>query len=216
MPGSATEGPLRVEPSVMDLPDNDRSWFEHTLLGVLPDLLSTALRLTRNPADAEDLVAEATAKAWLNVRALREPEHFRGWIFRILTNLYLSERRAVAGKPPEEPLNESTAEFSLFERLHQPFLLWWSTPEQEFLDKLAREDLLRAIEALPEGYRAVVTLVDIQDFSYQEVANLLDVPLGTVRSRLARGRSLLQKALWDHAAELGLVQPQPTRKPGNP
>jgi RNA polymerase sigma-70 factor (ECF subfamily) len=210
------EGFLGVGPSVMDISDNDRAWFEHALLGVLPDLLSTALRLTRNPTDAEDLVAEATAKAWLNHPALRERERFRGWIFRILTNLYLSERRAVAGRLPEEPLNESTAEFSLFERLHQPFLLWWSTPEQEFLDKLAREDLSRAIEGLPEAFRVVVTLVDIQDFSYQEVANLLDVPVGTVRSRLARGRSLLQKALWDHAAELGLVHPQPTRKPGTP
>jgi RNA polymerase sigma-70 factor (ECF subfamily) len=216
MPEAGMEGLLRVEPAVTGIPENDRAWFERTLLGALPDLLNTALRLTRNPTDAEDLVAEATAKAWLNLAALRERERFRGWIFRILTNLYLSQRRAVAGRPPEESLNEGTAEFSLFERLHQPFLLWWSTPEQQFLDKLTREDLIRAIEALPEGYRVVVTLVDIQEFSYQEVANVLDLPVGTIRSRLARGRSLLQKALWEHAAELGLVHPQPTRKPGTP
>lgn len=208
------EGLTRVAPSVADISENDRAWFEQAFVGVLPDLLSTALRLTRNPTDAEDLVAEATAKAWFNLRSLRERDRFRGWIFRILSNLYLSGRRAAAGKPLEEPLNESAVDFSLFERLHQPFLLWWSNPEQEFLAKLAREDLIRAVEALPESYRLVVTLVDIQDLSYQEVANSLDVPLGTVRSRLARGRSLLQKTLWDLAAEVGLVPPHTTREPG--
>jgi RNA polymerase sigma-70 factor (ECF subfamily) len=208
------EGLLGVGSSVMDIPDNDCAWFEQALLGVLPDLLSTALRLTKNPTDAEDLVAEATAKAWLSLRTLRERDRFRGWIFRILSNLYLSQRRAAAARFPEEPLNESAVDFSLFERLHQPFLLWWSNPEQEFLSKLAREDLIRAIEALPESYRLVVTLIDIQELSYQEVANSLDVPLGTVRSRLARGRSLLQKALWDLAAEVGLVPPHTTREPG--
>ena len=197
----------------MVIGESDRAWFEGAVLDVLPNLLSTAMRLTRNTADAEDLVAEATAKAWLNLRALREREHFRGWIFRILTNLFLSSRRARGSKPREESLDEGTVEFSLFERLHQPFLLWWSTPEQEFLDKLAREDLSRAIEALPEIFRVVVTLVDVQEFSYHEVASLLEVPVGTVRSRLARGRSLLQKALWDRAADFGR-DPHPTKKPG--
>jgi RNA polymerase sigma-70 factor (ECF subfamily) len=159
-------------------------------------------------------VAEATAKAWLNLQMLRERDRFRGWIFRILSNLFLSERRSAASKPLDEPLNESSTDFSIFERLHQPFLLWWSNPEQEFLAKLAREDLIRAIEALPESYRLVVTLVDVQEFSYQEVATSLDIPLGTVRSRLARGRSLLQHALWDLAAEVGLVPPHATREPG--
>ena len=200
------------------MPDmqSDAAWFESSLLGVLPDLLSTALRLTRNPADAEDLVAETAAKAWLNLGSLRETERFRGWIFRILTNLYLSQRRTHLSRPAEESLDTGAAEFSLFERLHQPFLLWWSTPEQEFLEKVARQDLIRAIEALPEAYRIVVTLVDVQEFSYQEVAGFLDVPIGTVRSRLARARSLLQQALWDQAAELGLVEPQPRKAPGIP
>jgi RNA polymerase sigma-70 factor (ECF subfamily) len=95
-------------------------------------------------------------------------------------------------------------EFSLFERLHQPFLLWWGTPEQDFLDRLLREDLIRAIEALPERFRIVVVLADVQGLSYLEIAGSLEVPIGTVRSRLARGRALLQKALWDHACDAGL------------
>jgi RNA polymerase sigma-70 factor (ECF subfamily) len=214
MPGPAIEGLRRGADSPMDISDGDRAWFEQALLGILPDLLSTALRLTRNPADAEDLVAEAAAKAWLNLATLREPDRFRGWVFRILSNVYLSQWRAGAGKPLDEPLNQSDTDFSVFERLHQPFLLWWSNPEQEFLSKLVREDLIRAIEALPEHYRLVVTLIDIQELSYQEVATSLDVPLGTVRSRLARGRSLLQKALWDLAAEIGVVPPHSTREPG--
>lgn len=190
-----------------------RVWFEHAVLAVLPDLVSTALRLTRNRADAEDLVADAVAKAWLARESLRERDRFRGWIFRILTNLFLSERRAHAGRTVEESLDEGGADFSLFERLHQPFLLWWSTPEQEFLDKLAREDLVRAIDGLPEAFRVVVVLADVQEFSYKAIADTLAVPVGTVRSRLARGRALLQAALWEHACDAGLRHTVPPRRP---
>lgn len=211
---SVTEG--HDQPSMAAVSDEDRDWFGRAVLALLPDLVSTALRLTRNRTDAEDLVAEATAKAWLGLGSLRDRERFRGWIFRILTNLYLDERRARATRPAEEPLDEGAATFSLFERLHQPFLLWWGTPEQEFLDKLTRERLATAIEALPEPYRVVVTLVDAQEFSYQEVAEMLRVPLGTVRSRLARGRALLQETLWDLACDAGVAHADPARKPGAP
>jgi RNA polymerase sigma-70 factor (ECF subfamily) len=95
--------------------------------------------------------------------------------------------------------------FSLFERLHQPFLLWWGNPEQAFLDRLLREDMARAIDALPHPFRVVVVLVDVQGWSYQEVADALAVPVGTVRSRLFRGRSALQRSLWEHGRDAGLV-----------
>lgn len=193
---------------------DDRLWFEHAVVGILPDLVGTARRFATNPADAEDLVAEAIAKAWLGLGSLRERDRFRGWIFRILTNLFLSERRARKSRPEGEPLGEDGAEFSLFAQLHQPFLLWWGNPEQEFLDKLVREDLTRAIEALPEGFRVVVVLADIRGFSYHAIAETLAVPVGTVRSRLARGRALLQRALWEHACDAGLRDPLQDRKPG--
>ncbi len=180
-------------------------WFEGAVLGALPDLVSTARRLTKNPADAEDLVAEAIAKAWLSLGSLKERDRFRGWIFRILTNRFLSERRARLSRPEEEPLPNEEA-FSLFEQLHQPFLLWWSNPEKEFLDKLLREDLIRAIDSVPETFRVVVVFADVHGFSYQEIAETLGVPVGTVRSRLARGRALLQKALWEHARDAGFRQ----------
>jgi RNA polymerase sigma-70 factor (ECF subfamily) len=99
---------------------------------------------------------------------------------------------------------EEETEFALFDRLHQPFLLWWGTPEQDFLDRLLREDLVRAIEALPDRFRVVVVMADLQGLSYGEIAASLQVPVGTVRSRLARGRGLLQKSLWEHACDAGL------------
>jgi RNA polymerase sigma-70 factor (ECF subfamily) len=112
-------------------PADERAWFENAVLEVLPELLGTARRLAKNHDDAEDLAAEAITRAWLHRASLRERDRFAGWILRILTNLFLSGRRAAASRPQETSLEEE-AEFSLFERLHQPFLLWWSTPEQEF------------------------------------------------------------------------------------
>lgn len=179
-------------------------WFERSVLGVLPDLVCAARRLTRNAADAEDLVAEAVAKAWLGLAGLKDADRFRGWIFRILTNEYLAQRRGRSSRPEPEQLPDESADFSLFEKLHQPFLLWWSNPEKEFLDKLLREDLVRAIDNVPDAYRVVVICADVQGLSYQEIADTLGVPIGTVRSRLARGRSLLQKALWEHAQDAGM------------
>ena len=187
----------------MDANAAERAWFEQVVLGLLPELLGTARRLTRNAEDAEDLVAEAITKAWIHRSSLRERDRFPAWMHRILTNLFLSRRRAEASRPEEAGLDEE-AEFSLFERLHQPFLLWWGSPEQDFLDRILREDLLRAIEALPERFRIVVVLADLQGLSYGDIAGSLEVPIGTVRSRLARGRALLQKALWEHACDAGL------------
>jgi len=182
---------------------DDRAWFERSVLSVLPELLGTARRLAKHREDAEDLAAEAISRAWLHRDSLRERDRFAGWILRILTNLFLSRRRAEGARPEETDL-EDEAEFSLFERLHQPFLLWWSSPEQEFLDRLLREDLVRAIDALPERFRIVVVLADVQGLAYAEIAGSLGVPIGTVRSRLARGRALLQQALWEQACDAGL------------
>src|SRR5688500_13893494 len=112
----------------------DRDWFEKAVLAVLPDLVGTARRLARNREDAEDLAAEAITRAWLHRASLRERQRFAGWILRILTNLFISRRRSDAFRHEETGLDEAT-EFSLFERLHQPFLLWWGTPEQDFLNR---------------------------------------------------------------------------------
>jgi RNA polymerase sigma-70 factor (ECF subfamily) len=173
-----------------------------------------ARRLTRNDADAEDLVAETVARAWRALDSLEHEAAFRGWVFKILHNTFLDECRRRGARPQLEPIEcddveEEEAQFSIFEQMHQPFLLWFSNPEQEFLDKLLREDLERALASLPECYRIVVILSDLEEFSYGEIAETLSVPVGTVRSRLARARSALQKILWQQAREIGLSAAAP-------
>ena len=189
----------------------DRAWFEGIVVELLPDLYGTALRLTRNSADAEDLVAETVARAWSHLDELVDRTRLRGWLFRIETNAFLSHRRTDARHGVQESLDDNEDGFSLFEQLHAPILLWWSSPEQEFLNKLLREDLARALAALPDQFRVVVILADMHGFSYQEIADALQVPVGTVRSRLARARALLQKALWTHAQDAGLVGRKPLK-----
>jgi RNA polymerase sigma-70 factor, ECF subfamily len=181
--------------------------FEDQVLELLGCLQGVARRLTRNDADAEDLVAETIVRAWRARDSLESDASFRAWIFRILHNTFVSERRRPESRletalDPEDEAGEP--EFSVFEQLHQPFLLWFSNPEQEFLDKLLREDLQRALDALPEHHRVIVILSDLEEFSYAEIAEALDIPVGTVRSRLARARSALQKTLWKSAANYGL------------
>ncbi|HEY5595154.1 MAG TPA: sigma-70 family RNA polymerase sigma factor [Nitrospiria bacterium] len=189
---------------------DDRSSFEEKVIGLLDQLFGAAMRLVKNREDAEDLVADTVTKAWTSRRSLKDPENFRPWIFRILTNTFISDCRKRAVRPRTETFaeNPSDAEtaFSLFEELHQPILLWRGNPEKEFLNKLLREDLENAVDALPELFRIAVVLSDLEGFSYQEMAEILKVPVGTVRSRLARGRGLLQKALWRHAKEAGLIK----------
>ena len=192
-------------------PDQDRQWFEREVVGLLPDLYGTARRLVKNNVDAEDLVADTVAKAWAARQSLQDVSNFRGWIFRILTNTFLSDCRRHATQPLVESLPNdggSDEAFSLFEKLHQPFLLWWGNPEQDFLDRLIREDFEKALEQLPLAFRVVVVLADVQGLSYQQIAEALGIPLGTVRSRLARARALLQETLWQHGADAGLVPPR--------
>lgn len=182
----------------------DHAWFSGQVQSVLPELYGAATRLCRNRADSEDLVAESLTKAWQGLASLRRREAFRCWMLQILTNTYLSQYRKARTAPEVHGVGADAVDFSLFERLHQPILLWWGNPEQEFLNGLLREDLQRALDAVPEQYRTAVVLVDIQEMRYSEVAECLGVPVGTVRSRLARGRGLLQQHLWQHAREAGL------------
>ena len=188
---------------------DDRTFFEEQILAHLSDLLGGALRLAKNRDDAEDLVAETAAKAWEHRADLLERDRFRPWIFRILTNTFISRCRKRTERPSSDTIDGARegedGDYSLFEELHQPFLLWWSTPEKEFLNKILREDMEKAIDALPETFRVVVILSELEGFSYHEMADILKVPVGTIRSRLARGRGLLQKALSEHAKERGLI-----------
>lgn len=182
---------------------DDRTFFRAEIERLADRLYGAALRLTRNAVDAEDLVAETVEKAWSRLGQLRDRQAFPKWIMRILANSFVSSCRGCG--PDMVDLDCDEVRFSLFEQLHQPFLLWWSNPEQELVNKLLRKDIERALDSLPDGFRTVVVLVEIQGYAYAEVAEMLCIPVGTVRSRLSRARSLLQHALWRQATEAGLV-----------
>lgn len=185
-----------------------KDWFEQAVSEVLDDLYGAALRLAKNAADAEDLVGETVVKAFNSLDNLQQREAFRGWIFRILSNCFISEcrKRKTRSETSLSAIedDEEEGDFWLFNKLHQPFLLWWGNPEQEFLNGLLREDLTRAIDELPENFRVVLVLSELEGFNYQEIADMLDMPIGTVRSRLSRARSQLQKQLWEHAQDKGI------------
>jgi RNA polymerase sigma-70 factor (ECF subfamily) len=182
--------------------------FEAQVMSILGRLHGVAMRLTRNEADADDLVADTIARAWRSRESLAEPSALQAWMFRILNNTFISDRRRASVRGQTEPIENAELgdpqTFSIFERLHQPFLLWFGNPEQEFLDKLLRDDVDRALAALPEHYRVVVIMADMEDLKYAEIAEMLKIPIGTVRSRLARARAALQNTLWTLAQERGI------------
>lgn len=195
-----------------DRPPETRRWFEHEVVRLMDRLYGTALRLTHDQDDAEDIVAEAVTRAWAKLDELRDRASFEGWLFHILNNAFISEwrrrqcRRKLQAEAEEViPEGAEGAQFSLFQKLHQPFLLWWGNAEEQFLNSLLRDDIQRALDALPDAFRVTIVLVEIQGYTYEEAAQLLEVPMGTVRSRLSRGRSMLQKSLWEQGREAGLV-----------
>jgi RNA polymerase sigma-70 factor (ECF subfamily) len=206
---------MSVSTARPELTAADRRWFGERVDALLPELYGAATRLCRNRTDAEDLVSEAVAKAWGALPSLKDRSSLRAWVFRILNNTFVSSCRSAEAQVEHEWFDTAASEpFSLFERLHQPILLWWSNPELQFLNRLLREDIERALDDLPPAFREVVVMVDVQGQRYAEVADVLSIPIGTVRSRLSRGRSLLQETLWEQAREAGLTE-GPSRNNSN-
>jgi len=170
-----------------------------------------ALRLTRNVHNAEDLLAESVACAWKGFASLDDTRRFRPWLFRIVHNCYISDYRKKSVRPTEQAYEELTGEdgeddiTNFLVKQSDDFLLWWSDPERIIANRLLGDDIRRAIDALPDAYRETICLVNVEGLSYDEAAEILEVPPGTVRSRMKRGRTLLQRALWEHAQETGLI-----------
>jgi RNA polymerase sigma-70 factor (ECF subfamily) len=170
-----------------------------------------AFRLTKDRTEAEDLVAESVAKAWSSIGSLEDRQRFRPWLFRILHNRFISDYRRKSVRPREStydelPIAEGECEISeLLIRQPNEFMHWWASPEKEFVNRLLGEDIRSAIESLPVAFRVTILLVNVEGLSYDEAAEVLDVPPGTVRSRMKRGRTLLQKALWQQAKDEGLI-----------
>jgi RNA polymerase sigma-70 factor (ECF subfamily) len=188
-----------------------RTFFSDRVDQNLDALFGVALRLTGRSADAEDLVAEAVAKAWAAIDTLEDRDRFRPWLFRILKNCYLSDYRKKSVRPTEavyDELADGAEDGDVCPMLmseSEEFLRWWSTPEQEYFSNLLGDEIMTAIDALPEVFRITILLVNVEGLTYDEAAEALGVPRGTIRSRMKRGRTLLQKSLWLQAQDAGLA-----------
>lgn len=187
-----------------------QAFFADGVSRLMDRLYGAAMRFTRNKDDAEDLVADTLEKAWHKLDTLDDRENFDGWIMRILSNTYISQWRRNKTRAEifdDEPCTHDLDDRdSLYAKLHQPFLLWWGTPEKTFLENLMIEDIDRALGKIPDAYREVVIMVEVLGFRYEEVAQQIEVPIGTVRSRLNRARRMLQDALWQTAHDAGIVE----------
>ncbi len=187
--------------------DDARHWFSSGVGECMNAMYRVALRLTRNPADAEDLVAETVSRAWAAIDTLADRSRFRPWLFRILHNGFVSDYRSRRAQPARVSIDEDGDDdvASLLNAQPDAFLKWWASPEQAVVNKVLGEQIVAAIDALPDAFRETIVLVNVEGLGYDEAAEVLGVPPGTVRSRMKRGRTLLQKALWQHAVDAGLI-----------
>src|SRR5215204_3995668 len=170
----------------------DRSTFADQAMELMPSLYAAALRMTRNPSDAEDLVQETYLKAYRGFGGFQEGTNLKAWLYRILTNTYINTYRAKKRRPDETDLDE-TEDLYLYRRLGGlEAAAAGRSAEDELMDWFTDSEVKDAIEALPDQFRVAVLLADVEGFSYKEIAEILDVPIGTVMSRLHRGRKALQ------------------------
>ena len=168
-------------------------------------LFSTALRMTRNRSDAEDLVQETYIKGWRSFHTFQEGTNLRAWLFRIMTNTYINKYNTKKRKGTEVELDD-VEELFLYKRLgsiDQSQLS--SSAEDQMLELFTDDEVKNALESLPEDFRIPVLLSDVDGFSYKEIAEMLEIPIGTVMSRLHRGRKAMQKMLYEYARERGLI-----------
>ncbi|HIY40664.1 MAG TPA: sigma-70 family RNA polymerase sigma factor [Candidatus Nocardiopsis merdipullorum] len=170
-------------------------------------LYPTALRMTRNPADAEDLVQETFTKAFANFHQFRAGTNLRAWLYRILTNTFINNYR----KKQREPRQETTDEIKDWQlaAAEKHTSAGMRSAETEVLDRLPDSDIKQALARLPRDFQEVIYLVDIEGYAYKEVAERMNTPLGTVMSRLHRARRQLREMLADHGRARGMKVPEP-------
>jgi RNA polymerase sigma-70 factor (ECF subfamily) len=210
---AASIGPIRdnvstpVAAAVPDVPIDDnadrqarRDQFEAEALVHLDALYSFALKLTRSRDDAEDLVSETMLRAFDRWEQYRLGTNIRAWLFTILYHSFVSRKRRVDAR--EVQLPDDVDGWSGYEAVGE------ADPEGRFYDSFVDEEVTRAIDQLPDDYRSAVVLSDVQGLRYAEIAEILGIPEGTVKSRLFRGRRILQKKLIDYAREMGYIRPQ--------
>src|SRR3989440_5488867 len=176
-----------------------RSRFSEEAISYLDTLYRGALRLTRDPAQAEDLVQDTYVRALRYQSSYQVGTNMKAWLFAIMRNLFWDRFK---GGRPEDISLDGDGEFALYDTLKDPSAM----PEADVLDRIAADEVVKAVEKLPELHREVVLLVDVEGFSYKDAAEVLGVPIGTVMSRLHRARRQLQRSLYDYASESGIVR----------
>lgn len=183
----------------------DQATFAEQAMPLMDSLYSAALRMTRNPADAEDLVQETYLKAYRGFGGFEQGTNLKAWLYRILTNTYINSYRSKKRRPDETDLDE-VEDLYLYRRLGGlEGATAGRSAEEELLDSLTSDEVKEALEALPEQFRMAVLLADVEGFAYKEIAEILDIPIGTVMSRLHRGRKAMQKQLYEFGRQRNLV-----------
>jgi RNA polymerase sigma-70 factor (ECF subfamily) len=183
----------------------DQAKFAEEATPFMDSLYAAAMRMTRNPADAEDLVQETYLKAYRGFGGFEEGTNLKAWLYRILTNTFINTYRSKKRRPTETDLDD-VEDLYLYRRLGGlEAAAAGRSAEEELLDIYTDDEVKRALEELPEQFRMAVLLADVEGFSYKEIADILEIPIGTVMSRLHRGRKGLQKKLWEFAVARGLV-----------
>ncbi len=182
-----------------------RGWdFEAAAMPFVDALYNTAYRMTRNSEDAEDLVQETYLKAYRYYDKFEEGTNFKAWLFKIMKNTFINNYRRQQQVPPQSDFAEIEESFET--QVSHESSSQIKSPEEELLENVLDEDVQHALDSLPADYRMVVLLADLEGFSYKEIAEILEVPVGTVMSRLYRGRRLLEKGMLEYARDHGYIR----------